>query len=226
MTFKWITVLVFVCAFSNLFAQHNTFSVYAGYEPSGDHVSADFTLGASYTRTINDWLYVSTFIRLGHGSVLHGSFFPDNPENYAGKFQSYVFGNSVSHEVVRSGLKRYVSDSELVTIIHGYQIGVHGALGSIKVFAGAGVSIGYMDYQTLGEAGDAIFEFEGQEYLLWYSIPAYQRGLGLQWSFSSGIEHHWKEWFVGIRGDADLGGFGKFALGNRISLALSFGKQF
>jgi hypothetical protein len=220
---KTLLSLAVFCFYLSVGAQNLSLRSYVGKEISGNLVHADITIGVAFRYELSDWLYIEPFLRVGHGSLLFGEVYPRYPENYAGKLQDYVLEQTVKHDEIESGLSRYILDSDLLTVIHGYQLGAQKEIGTFNGYIGAGVSIGYMDYQTIIEAGDAIFDANGQQYLLWYSIPTFQRGLGLQMSLSTGVEKQWKDWSLGVRGDVDFSPFGFIGLGQRMSVSLSVG---
>jgi hypothetical protein len=222
-TFLLVTLWLSVCSVS-LSAQQNSFRSFVGWEVAGDYVFADATIGASFRHTLHNWLYVESFLRAGYGGLLTGESSPRYPENYIGKFRVFALEDDIAHDKIENGLANQRNeDSHLFTLIHGYQLGAQTSGEKFRAYTGAGVSIGYMDHQTIGEAGDAYFKYDGKEVLVWYSIPAYERGLGLQLSFSVGAERVWQKWFCGVRGDLDAGSFGVSALGTRMSIALVVG---
>jgi hypothetical protein len=221
------------CLFLSLFlpnahTQDNAIRVYAGKEFIGDHINADASVGVAYRHGLNNWLYAESFLRVNYGGLLLGDRNPPRGGNYIGGIRDFAFEDEVEYDPMEKGIHSNGNfDSHLLTVIHGYQLGFQtGPSRKFKLYTGLGISIGYMDLQEITEEGDALVTIDGEETLIWYAIPVYQRGMGLQWSTSMGIEKNWKSgWFCGLRADLDAGGLNAGALGTRMSICLAVGKS-
>jgi hypothetical protein len=93
--------------------------------------------------------------------------------------------------------------------------------GNLEFLAGLGLR--YTDLYDIGESGDAIFEYEGTEYQIYYLVPIYQRGLDAHFNFESNITFPVSEKLF-IRGnllvDFTFGSM-DIGIGNYISTGLS-----
>lgn len=92
-----LSILLVLCTIPfALICQNNALRVYGGWELTGDHITADATLGVYYRLGLNRCLYFEPFLRAGHGSQPVGiRLIPNqNPENYIGIDELYVFEGS------------------------------------------------------------------------------------------------------------------------------------
>ena len=98
---------------------------------------------------------------------------PDNPSG-----NPVIFSTTI--EIPESnGIKRFpIGDHSLYYMNLGLSAGYDLKLmGKLKGQFLGGLGIRYTDEHYIGEAGDAVFEYQGSEYLLYYLIPVYQRGI-------------------------------------------------
>lgn len=206
------------------FGQDNSFRAFIGWEPiGGDFVGLDATIGLAIRNNISNYLYYEPFLQVGYGGLLLGSNYSQSPENYIGKPQAYVFEGQITYDMLQKGISNKVHDTHLLIIMSGMQLGIQTQGNKYRAYLSSGLSLSYLDHQTIGEAGDAIFNYNGQEYIIWYTVPAYQRGIGLSTNVSVGAEKLWKNWFLGIRADVSFGAFRLAAIGNRHILSLTIG---
>jgi len=86
-----------------------------------------------------------------------------------------------------------------------------------------GFGLRYTDYHSIGESGDAIFKYNGTEYLIYYLIPVYQRGIDGHLNFELSLIYPFSKNLSlrgGLQSDFTLGS-SNLGVGNYYSVGLS-----
>lgn len=108
---------------------------------------------------------------------------PDNPNG-----NPVIFSPNIEIPG-ENGISQYpIGDHSLFYLDLGLSAGYDIQLiGKLKAQFLGGFGIRYTDEHYVGEAGDALFEYQGVEYNLYYLIPVYQRGIDAHLNFEIGL---------------------------------------
>lgn len=219
-----ICLVVASCCFQSIKAQELTWGISVGTELAGDYLRSDYVIGGFLQYPLGRNFFVQTQLRFSHGVGFIGGNDSGQSSNAIGLLDYYTYEGDVKYDELSPGVTgqaRHITNEALFVITNGYQVGYRQRIGSrFNLIGAAGISLNYMQFQSLAEEGDAWLAGSGREDLMWYRAPSYMRGIGVNLSTTLGLEYSAGHYTFGVWLNPEIATDFKSAVGNRYPLML------